>query len=121
MNRQELIDALNRVTGFTWAPVLFEIPPTYPYGVVIENDAPALAADNRRYFPFVKIRLELYDAIPNPDAETIIETYLNDNFPAWRKDAREPLNPDDDTGPVWATAYEFEVIPNAEPRKNQPS
>lgn len=119
MDTETILNALRENTGFPWASHLWEMPPSFPYGVLLVNRDNALSADNRRYLSVLTLRIELYDTVPNDAAEQVIESWLNQNFPAWRTTPREPINPDDDTSPIWATAYEFEVIPNAEPDTEQ--
>lgn len=114
MDTDTMLSQLRESTGFPWASHLWEMPPTFPYGVLFVNRDNALSADNRRYLSVLTYRIELYDTVSNDDAEQAIESWLNQNFPAWRTTPREPINPDEDTGPIWATAYEFEVMKNAD-------
>ena len=113
MDTESMLSSLREDTGFQWASDLWEMPPSFPYGVLIVNRDKTLYADNKRHISVDTIRLELYDTIPNPNAEQLTESWLNQHFPAWRSTPREPITPDDDKSPIWATAYEFEVIPNA--------
>lgn len=110
MDSESMLNTLRENTGFPWASALWEMPTSFPYGVLLVNRDNALSADNRRYLTVLTYRLELYDTIPNPDAERKIESWLTRYFPAWRTTPREPIHYDDDKSPVWATAYEFKVI-----------
>lgn len=110
MDAADILDGLRASSGLPWAYRFFEVTPDFPFGVLLDDKPKTLYADNRPYFSALSARLELYDAIPNADAEHAIESWLDANAVTYRKAPRENVSPDDDTAPFFMTAYELEVI-----------
>lgn len=110
MTAAQILDALRESTGLPWAYRFFEITPPFPFGVLLNDTLKTAYADNKPYFSTLEANIELYDAIPNEDAETAIETWLDAHALTYRKEPRENVTPDDDTAPFFMTAYHLEVF-----------
>lgn len=110
MNAETALDGLRTASAIPWAYRFFEITPDYPFGVMLDDTVKPLFADDKPYVFVFSARLELYDAAPNADAETLTETWLDANATTYKKHPRENVNANDETAPIFMTAYEFEVI-----------
>ena len=110
MTAESALDGLRAASGIPFAYRFFELTPPYPFGVILDDNEKPLYADDKPYLSVFSARLELYDAAPNDDAESLVERWLADNATAWRKLPRENVSADDETAPIFMSAYEFEVI-----------
>ena len=110
MDTLDILDGLRASSGIPWAYRFFEITPPFPFGVLLDDNIKPFFADDKPYFSALAARLELYDAIPNADAESAVESWLDANAVTWSKASRENVAPDDDTAPFFMTSYHFEVI-----------
>lgn len=106
MTAQEIIQALSDASGVPFAYECWDVPPPFPFGVLIDNGEGVLFADNARYRANQKWRVELYDAIPNDNAENAIQSWLAAHFPAYLKE-RETY--ETETRTILLTSYEFTV------------
>lgn len=110
MTAQEALDGLRAASGIPWAYNFFEIETPYPFGVLIDDSAPTLFADNRAYFSVFRAQLQVYDATPNEDVENLVESWLQDNALTWRKEPRQNVDDADFPVPLFMTAYQMEAI-----------